>query len=430
MRASDAQSAIARGDDLVVTGVGVVCAIGLDVPEFLSSLRLGRGRFGYLDRDRRTGSRRYIGAEVPPFSLLEHVRAHAGRSELARRCEAQRHLSLSGQLAILATLQAWIDADLPFDPHAADAALIVAGTNLQQRANQQAQRRHQQALEYVRGTYGMTFFDTDVLGAVSDAFGLRGEGCTVGGGSASGNLAIIHGARLVREGHAPVAVVVGALTDLSEFELQGLAALGALGSHRFTDRPELACRPFDMDRDGFIYGEGSGSLVIETRERASARRAKTYGAIAGYAASLDGTRGPSPSIDAEERVMRRALDAAGVRADAIDYINTHGTGSIVGDEVETAAIRRAGLECARLNATKSLTGHLLSAAGVVECIATLLQMREGFVHATRNLNHPVDEGLGWIDGAGESREIRYALSNSFAFGGINSSILLRAPDAN
>jgi malonyl-ACP decarboxylase len=421
--------------DVLVTGVGVVCANGLAVPEFLASLRFGRAKFGYLARAGRCGPRPFLGAEIPAFSLCEQIRRHAGQSVLAARCERHRRLSWSGQLAMLATLQAWMDAGLPgadvseddiADTAVDGAALIVAGSNLHQREMLETCREYAHRIEYVRPTHGVGFFDTDLVGVISESFGLHGEGCAIGGASASGNLAIAHGARLVRHGEAPLAVVVGACTDLSAIELQALAGLGALGSRRFAEQPERACRPFDRDSDGFIYGEGSGCLILESREHARRRGASVYGEIAGAGVCLAGDRTPEPSLEHETRAMRLALRQAGVSPEAVDYVNTHGTGSTRGDAIELAAIRGAGLGHARLNATKSLTGHLLSAAGVVECIATLLQMQEGFLHPTRNLDRPIDPDLAWVAPDGESADVRVALSNSFGFAGINSSIVVRA----
>jgi malonyl-ACP decarboxylase len=322
-------------------------------------------------------------------------------------------------------LEAWQLAGLDADPPAA-GTLVVAGSNLQQRDTAAVYAAHRDAPARVRASHGLTFLDTDLVGCLSQVFGLHGEGYTLGGASASGNLALIHAARHVRSGEADVAVVVAPIMRLSVFELHGLAGLGAMGGERCRDAPDRACRPFDRDRDGFIYGEGCGCVIVESRARAARRGAASLGVIAGYGVHLDGHRDPDPSAGGEAEAMRRAVAMSGIDADRIDYVNTHGSGSVLGDACEVEALRQAGLSGARLNATKSLTGHTLSAAGAIEAIATLIQMHGGFLHPTRNLDCPIAGDLCWVRAAAELADIRYALNHSVGFSGINTAIVFRA----
>jgi malonyl-ACP decarboxylase len=216
---------------------------------------------------------------------------------------------------------------------------------------------------------------------------------------------------------------VGPLTDLSYWECQALRSLGAMGSDRYAADPPAACRPFDRRRDGFIFGESCAALVIEPAD--TARRAP-YALVAGWSATADANRSPSPSLEGEVAAIQNALRAAGWRAPDVDYVNPHGTGSAVGDEVELNALTKCGLTDARVNATKALLGHGISSAGAVEVAATLLQMAAGRLHPTRNLDEPIDPSRAWVGSAAEPHRIERALSLSFGFGGLNTAICLRS----
>jgi malonyl-ACP decarboxylase len=236
-------------------------------------------------------------------------------------------------------------------------------------------------------------------------------------------MAIIQAARQIQSGETDVTLAVGALFDLSSWEGYGWRNLGALGSARFQDQPQAACRPFDEASDGFIYGEGCGIVVLESAEHAQRRGVRIYGHLLGWGSALDGNRQSNPNQEGEARVMRAALVMAGLQADQINYVNTHGTSSPLGDQTEVAALKAVGLAHASLNATKALTGHTLTAAGVVEAIATLVQMETGRLHPTRNLVNPIDPDLCWVGANPIQCTVDYALSNSFGFGGINTALV-------
>jgi len=238
--------------------------------------------------------------------------------------------------------------------------------------------------------------DTDVCGICTEQFGIRGSAYTVGGASASGHLAILQAIQAIRTGQLDVCIAVGALMDLSYWECQGLRVLGAMGSDRFADDPARACRPFDRCRDGFIFGECCGAVVIERGDAVRRQGVTTYAAVSGWAMVMDGHRNPDPSLDGEVEAITGALAHAGLTARDVDYINPHGTGSVVGDDTELKAIRACGLARASINATKSIVGHGLSAAGVVEVVATLVQMKASRLHPSRNLEDPIDPDLTWV----------------------------------
>ncbi|NEP41196.1 MAG: polyketide beta-ketoacyl:ACP synthase, partial [Okeania sp. SIO2H7] len=376
----------------------------------------GETQFAYLKQPGRERVKAFIGAEIPDIDTRTLFPEYSGLLRAATK---------SAQVATVAVAEAWQDAQLTSSQiNPERVGLVVGGSNLQQRYQQQIWERYHSRQEFIRPTYGLTFWDTDILGLISQCFQIQGEGYSVGGASASGAVAIIHAARQILMGNSDICIALGTLSDLSGYELQALMNLGAMGSERFADRPDLACRPFDQDHDGFIYGEGCGVVILESTDHARQRGAQSYGQLKGWGFALDGNRSPEPSQKGEERAINTALAMADLQPESIDYVNTHGTGSPLGDKTEVGALKSAGLQHCLLNSTKSLTGHCLTAAGVVEAIATILQMKFGFCHPTKNLVNPIDTSLNWVKETSVQAEIKYAISNSFGFGGINTALLI------
>lgn len=395
---------------LCITGIGVTTPIGQGRDCVQRALLNGDSAFGVMQRPgRQKGTSTFLGAELASLRLPD---------ELPQR--SRRGLSWSAQVAVATAAEAWSDALL--DTVDADRiGLIVGGSNLQQRELVLAQEAYRERLEFLRPAYGHTFMDSDIAALCSEVLGIRGAAHTVGGASASGHLAIIQAIHCVLSGQVDVCIALGALMDLSYFECQALRSMGAMGSDHFAHDPASACRPFDADHDGFIYGENCGAVVIE---RANEARRTPYAYLRGWSYLVNADRSPEPSLDAEVKAIGSAIASSGLAAKDVDYINPHGTGSHRGDEVELEALRVCGLSGARINATKSILGHGLSAAGTVEVIATLLQMQAGRLHPTRNLERPLDPGFRWVRQEACEHRIRNAVNASFGFGGINSAICL------
>ena len=397
--------------ELVVSGMGVVSAIGQGKADFSAALLAGRSAFGVMQRPgRRRDDAPLLGAEIAELSVPPGVPR-----------QLLRTASLSATAALCVVQEAWDEADLgQLDPQR--LGLIVGGSNVQQRELVNLHDSYRDRIDFLRPTYALSFMDTDLCGFCTAHFGIQGLAYSVGGASASGQLAVIQAAQAVLSGQVDACIAVGALMDLSYWECQGFRSIGAMGSDRFAATPELACRPFDRDHDGFIYGECSGAIVIESGQSARRRAGAGYARLTGWGLAMDGNRNPDPSLQGETRAIRAALAQAGWSPAQVDYVNPHGTGSIVGDETEVRALRECGLDHAHLNATKSLVGHGLSAAGAVEIIATLLQMRAGRLHPTRNLDNPIDAQLRWVEPAGTAHTIRNALTLSMGFGGMNTAL--------
>ncbi|WP_085528295.1 beta-ketoacyl-ACP synthase II [Maritimibacter sp. HL-12] len=267
-----------------------------------------------------------------------------------------------------------------------------------------------------------------VSGQVSIRYGFKGPNHAVVTACSSGAHAIGDAARLIAFDDADVMLAGGAEAAIGEIGIAGFNAARALSSKR-ADAPETASRPYDVDRDGFVMGEGAGIVVLEEYEHAKARGAKIYAEILGYGLSGDAYHITAPSEDGEggERAMRAALKRAGLEPSAVDYINAHGT-STMADVIELAAVERMlgdHAKHATMSSTKSSIGHLLGAAGAVEAIFSILAIRDQVAPPTINLDNPaVTPKLSLAANAKEEREINVAMSNSFGFGGTNASLVI------
>jgi 3-oxoacyl-[acyl-carrier-protein] synthase II len=267
-----------------------------------------------------------------------------------------------------------------------------------------------------------------ISGQVSIKHGFKGPNHSVVTACSTGAHAIGDAARLIMTSDADVMVAGGAEAAICEIGIAGFNACKALSTKR-ADEPEKASRPYDADRDGFVMGEGAGIVVLEEYEHAKARGAKIYAEVLGYGLSGDAYHITAPSEDGEggERAMRAALGKAGLDPSALDYINAHGT-STMADVIELGAVERMMGDAATkltMTSTKSATGHLLGAAGAIEAIFTVLAIRDQVAPPTINLdNVAVETSVDLAPNAKREREINYALSNSFGFGGTNASLLL------
>ncbi|WP_406207915.1 polyketide beta-ketoacyl:ACP synthase [Kitasatospora sp. NBC_01560] len=416
--------------EVLVTGAGVLCATAPDTDAFARALRAGTSGIGLRTVDGDYPELRpRLCADLPGFDLRTAV---AGRAAALRRSALRvaGRSPLSVQASVTVALEAWERSGLADRPVPGErAGLIVAGHNLGGRYAEEVRHRYTGSPVHLPARYPLQFMDTDHVGTVSQLLGLTGEGYTVGGASASGNVAVINAARLVAAGAVDVCLVLGALTDLSDMERQAFYNLGAMAGGRGT-APQESSRPFDADHEGFVPGQGAACLVLESAASAARRGAEVWARLAGYALRLDGNGLADPSLTGEAEVISRAIRQAGLTPDRIDYVNAHGTGSPLGDETELAALREVFGEGAGrpwVNSTKGLVGHCLCAAGVVEAVATLLQMRGRFVHGNANLRRPLAAGARLVGGRSRPLAIGYAVSNGFGFGGFNTSVVFGRP---
>jgi 3-oxoacyl-(acyl-carrier-protein) synthase len=421
---------------IVVTGMGVVTPIGDTLDTFWASLVDGRSGIGRWKRpiDERCYAR--IGGDLSDFDLAAHLRRQTRYApDLVKRCLALMRASpLVPKLVAAATLQAWQDAGLTKSRDTERIGHVMAGHNVNAGyIVQNALTFHQTDPDYIEPLFGLLCLDTDVLAASSEMLSLNGPCFTVGGACASGNLAILAALDLLRAERADAVLVSGAPIELEPVALHGWTMLEALSYRSFNDAPERASRPFDALREGFVPSEGSGALVLERLEIARARGARIHGELLGASSTSDACRLARPDLEGQVRAMQLALEDARVDAEDVDYVNAHATSTRLGDAVEAVAITRVlgpRARCIPINATKSMLGHCLSAAGVVEAIATVLQLTHGIVHPTINQEQTDPEiDLDVVPNRARQATMSLALSNSFGFGGLNSTVVLSRFDA-
>ncbi len=268
-------------------------------------------------------------------------------------------------------------------------------------------------------------------GHVSILFGAKGPNTTAVTACATGTHSIGDSYKLIQRGDADVMICGGAEATIRPTGMAGFCSMRAMSTRN--DEPEKASRPFDMERDGFVMGEGAGVLILESLEHALKRGAKIYGEIIGYGLSGDAHHMTEPDPNGPERCMKMAIRDAGIAPEEVDYINAHGTSTPVGDRSETIAIKRALGDHAykvAISSTKSMTGHLLGAAGGVEGVICGLTLGHGVIPPTINLEHPdPDCDLDYVPNEARRADVRVAMSNSFGFGGHNATIIMKKYEA-
>lgn len=418
-------------DPVVVTGTGVISSIGDRPSLFLDALL--EGRSGVVRwPERRAGPYSKIGGDLSSFDLAEHLRdleVRYGETLCTRTRRLLRTSPFSTSATAAAAIHAYHDAGLDrSDVPPEEMAHVLGGHNLNGSYLAQNIRSYYESdPDDVDPLFGVLSLDSDVLAVTSAALTLKGPAFTIGGACASGALAVLAAHDLIRTGRARVVIVTGGAFDTDPVLLHAWAQIDAISWRSFNDEPARASRPFDLRREGFVPAQAAAALVLEARSHARARGASVYAELLGGASCADASRLTRPNEEGQVRVMRTALATAGRPPHEVDYVNAHATSTLLGDAVEVAALKRVLGERAYsipINSTKSLIGHTLAAAGVVEAVATVLQMKAGRVHATLNQETVDPElGLDFVPNQSRPHEIHLAVSNSFGFGGINCCLV-------
>lgn len=416
---------------MVITGIGIVTIIGENAKEYLGSLQAGRsGITRWKHMDERIESK--VGGDMSEFDLTSHlnrVGKHYPTALAQCALKLLRSTPRSGQLTAAAALQSYVDAGLSDSKVQPETfGHVLSGTNLNASYIYENTLTLKDDPEFIDPLYGLYCLDTDVLSVVSELLDLRGPSFTVGGACGSGNLALMAGLDLIRARRADKVVVSGGALPYDPVVLQGWAIMNAISTRSFNDEPARASRPFDMRREGFVPSEGAGAVVLESWESARARGAHIYCELLGAASASDASRLPKPATEGQVRAMSGALRDAAIEPEQVDYVNAHATSTPQGDRAEVATIKAVLGERAHqipVNSTKSMMGHTVMSAAVVELIATILQMENSFVHPTINLEEPDPElDLDFVPNQARVYRANVAVSNSFGFGGINSCIVV------
>jgi 3-oxoacyl-[acyl-carrier-protein] synthase II len=404
----------------VVTGMGVVAPNGIGIESFWRSITGGVSGVGPITRFDASRHDARIAGEVKGFDPLQWLE----KKEV-------RKMDLFIQYAIAAAQMAYDDSGLKVTDENRERVGIVVGTGMGGLPN--LEEVHKILLEKGPGRISAFFIPSIITnlasGQISMRFGMKGPNSCVCTACATGNHAIGDSLRIIQRGEADVMLAGGTEAVITPLTIGGFCAMKALSTRN--DEPTRASRPFDKDRDGFVMSEGAGLMVLESLTHAKRRGAKIYAEIVGYGMSADAYHItlPAPEGEGAARSMRLALKDAGVAPPQVDYINAHGTSTPAGDVNETLAIKAVFNEHARklaVSSTKSMTGHLLGAAGGVESVITVLALYHGILPPTINYEMPDPEcDLDYVPNVARHAEVRHALTNSFGFGGTNATLVLK-----
>ena len=406
---------------VVITGMGTISPLGHDVPTTWEAAIAGRSGIGPITRFDATDFRTRIAGEIKDFNPRDHF-----APKEARRMDA------FVQYALVAAREAIHDANIEFanGDHERTAVIVGSGIGGIGTVTQQAKILHERGPNRVSPFLIPMILPETASSMVAIEFGLKGPNMAVTSACATGANAIGEAYEMIRRGVADMAVAGGTEAGVVPISVAGFAVMRALSERN--DDPEHASRPFDRDRDGFVIGEGAAILVLESLEHARARGARVHAELLGYGANDDAYHiaAPEENGTGATACMVQAMERAGVRPEQVDYINAHGTSTPLNDITETKAIKAAFGEHAHevpVSSTKSVTGHLLGAAGALEAALCIKAMQEGIVPPTMNLENP-SEGcdLDYVANKARQVDVKVTLSNSFGFGGHNACLILSA----
>jgi 3-oxoacyl-[acyl-carrier-protein] synthase II len=405
---------------VVITGVGAVTPVGNTAEEFWQALLEGRSGIGPITRFDATGFETRIAGELKGFDPLKYIDK-----------KDDRKFDPFLKYAVACAVMAVEDAALKTDRVDATRFGVLVGSGI---GGLETLLDNYEALR-TKGPDRVSPFLIPMLivnmasGAISMRVGAKGPNTAVVTACATGNHAIGDATKIIQRGDADVMIAGGAEAIIIPLAIAGFAQMKAMSTRN--DDPTHASRPFDAERDGFVCGEGAGIMVLESLEHASRRGARIYAEVVGYGMTGDAHHmtAPDPEGDGAARAMSAALRDAGLDPSAVGYINAHGTSTPYNDKFETLAIKRVFGEHARklaVSSTKSMTGHLLGAAGGIEAIATTFAIHHGMLPPTINYEKPdPDCDLDYVPNHARKQEVEVALSNAFGFGGTNATLAFR-----
>lgn len=403
---------------VVITGLGIISPVGNDIATAWDNITNGRSGIGRISRFDASEINAQIAGEVKNFDVTEYMTAKE-----AKQMDTFIHYGVA------AGMQAWKDSGLELSEENAERIGIIVSSGIG--GLPRIEDTQKDYLE--RGARRISPFFVPgslinlISGQLSIILGAKGPSYAVVSACTTGLHSIGDAARLIEYGDADVMVAGGAESTVSPLGIGGFAAMRALSTRN--DDPTTASRPWDKDRDGFVLGEGAGVLVLEEYEHARRRGARIYGEFVGYGMSSDAHHITTPDKDGPKRGMQNALRNAGLDASAVDYVNAHGTSTPLGDQNESDAIKLAFGDHAKklvVNSTKSMTGHLLGAAGGIEAVFTTLAVYNQISPPTINIfNQDPACDLDYCANVAREMKIDVALSNSFGFGGTNGSMIVK-----
>jgi 3-oxoacyl-[acyl-carrier-protein] synthase II len=405
---------------VVITGLGLVSPLGLEVHSTWESLLKGKSGVDYITSFDTTAFETKFAGEVKGFDACTYI----------ERKQA-RHMDRFTQFAVAASLQAVEAAGLKLDNGCSAHTGVIVGDSVCGLLSVCEQYRvlNESGPRRVSPTLAPTMTGDAPSVQVSLTLGTKGVNYSPSSACSSGSDAIGQAYELIRQGHAEAMIAGGTEAPIMPLVVAAFSNIRALSTKN--DSPQAACRPFDAERDGFVLGEGAGMMVLEEAKHAIERGAPIIAEIIGYSNTSDSFHLTQPSPDGEgaTRAIRQALKKAGINPDEIDYIKAHGTATPLNDRTETRVIKNVFGDRAKqipISAIKSMIGHLLGASGSIEAIITVLALQHGILPPTINLTHPDPEcDLDYVPNVARPARVRTAMSNSFGFGGHNSVLIFR-----
>jgi len=405
---------------VVITGIGALTPVGKSAPDFWNGLLSGTSGARSIDKFDTTGFASTFAALIDDYDPLEHF----------ERKEA-RKLDLVAQYALVASEEAILDSKLNLEEIDKDRVGVHVGTGIGG-----MKTFYDQSIAYSeRGPRGVSPFFIPMLipdivsGQISIKYGFRGPNFCAVSACATGSHNIGIAYDMIRYGQSDYSITGGTEAPVTQIGISGFNAMKAMSTRN--DDPEAGSRPFAIDRDGFVLGEGSGIMVLESLDSALERGARIYGEIVGYGYSADAYHitAPDPEGNGVILAMKNALKSAGITTEDVDHINMHGTSTPLGDIAETNSIKKVFGDHAykmNLNSTKSMTGHTLGAAGAIESLAAVLALYHGIVPPTINIDNQDPQcDLNYTANTPVARELNYAMNNAFGFGGHNSTLVFK-----
>ncbi len=405
---------------VVVTGMGTVNPLATNVKDFWQAIKAGKNGISVLDRFDTTDFTARIAGQAREFA-----------PETALGTKEARRMDRFTQFAMVAAIEAMADAKLAPGQTDPERFGVILGNGIGgiETLEAQAKRMQERGPKAMHPLFVPMMISNEAAGNVAIKFRAFGPCSVVVTACASSNDAIGHAFTIIREGTADVMIAGGTEAPLTALGLAGFCQLQAVSTRN--DEPDRASRPFDKDRDGFVMSEGAGLLILEELEHAKARGATIYAELGGYGATCDANHltAPHPEGRGAIRAMCMAIASGGLTPAEVDYVNAHGTSTPINDPIETKAIKAVFGDSAKkvkVSSTKSMTGHLLGAAGGVEAIVSIMAIQDQFFPPTRNLDEPdPDCDLDYVPHKGYNGRIRAAISNALGFGGHNSVLLFK-----
>jgi len=404
---------------VVVTGMGVISSLGLNINDFWNAIKEGRSGISLVERFDTSGLPTKVAAEIKNFEPTDFI----------NKKEAKR-MDRYTQYAIAATQQAMEQAAFNMEAINKERMGVIVGSGIG--GIETLENQHKTLLEKGPNRVSPFFIPMMIAnmatGQIAIQYGAKGINECIVTACATGTNSIGDAFKVIQRGDADIIITGGTEAPITPLSFAGFCSMKAMSTN---PDPNTASRPFDLERDGFVMGEGAAILILEEYEHAIARGAQILAEVVGYACTCDAFDQvqPAPNGEGSAKCMELAIKDAGIKPEDIDYINAHGTSTYYNDKYETMAIKSVFGSHARelaISSTKSMTGHLLGAAGAIEAVISICALREGFLPPTINYKTPDPEcDLDYVPNVGRNKEINYVLSNSLGFGGHNSALIFK-----